>query len=191
MGCVSNRDKIPKMTPENTLKILCLGVGGCGKTTFIKQMKIIHGIAWDPIELQTFAKVIRGNYINGLQDAMEVAKRLGFNIEDEDTAKQISAYRARTAELSPEVIGLIKKLYDDPAIQDVIQNYSHLLGVTHFSYFWDNFERIAEENYVPSDDDILRARIRTSGSNSTAIYLDKNFFEFFDVGGQKPERAKW
>jgi len=52
-------------------------------------------------------------------------------------------------------------------------------------------DRIKQDNYVPTDDDILRARIRTSGSNSTAIYLDKNYFEFYDVGGQKPERAKW
>jgi len=50
------------MTPENTLKILCLGVGGCGKTTFIKQMKIIHEIPWSPVELQNFAKYSRELY---------------------------------------------------------------------------------------------------------------------------------
>jgi len=173
------------------MKILCLGVGGCGKTTFIKQMKIIHGVPWVPSELQNFTKVIRSNYINGLQDALEIAKKLGLTIEDEETAEQICSYRARTADLSPEVIETLKKLYQEPAIQEVMQNYTHQLPVTHFSYFWDNIDRVVQENYIPTDDDILRARIRTSGSNSSTIYLDKNFFEFIDVGGQKPERAKW
>jgi len=191
MGCVGHKDKLPKMTPENTLKLLSLGVGGCGKTTFIKQMKIIHGIPWSPIELQTFAKVIRGNYISGLQDAFEISRKLGLEIEDTDNAKEISSYRGRTAELTPEVISKLKSFYDEPSIQMVLKDYGYLLPVTHFAYFWENMERIKQDNYVPTDDDILRARIRTSGSNSTAIYLDKNYFEFYDVGGQKPERAKW
>jgi GTPase SAR1 family protein len=191
MGCIGNKDKVPKMTPENTLKILCLGVGGCGKTTFIKQMKIIHEIPWSPVELQNFAKIIRGNYINGLQDALELSKRIGLDIEDVETAKEISAYRGRTSELTPEVISTLKKFYEEPAIQSIVQDYGHLLPVTHFSYFWDSMDRIKQDNYVPTDDDILRARIRTSGSNSTAIYLEKIYFEFYDVGGQKPERAKW
>jgi len=73
----------------------------------------------------------------------------------------------------------------------VIQNYSHLISITHFQYFWDSLERIADANYSPNDEDIVRARMRTSGSNSTAVFMDRNYFEFYDVGGQKPERAKW
>jgi len=37
----------------------------------------------------------------------------------------------------------------------------------------------------------LRCRQRTIGVSSASVYIDKNYFEFYDIGGQKPERAKW
>jgi len=195
MGCSGHKEKkLPAMTPENTLKILCLGVGGCGKTTFVKQMKIIHGVGWDSVELQNFVKVIRGNYINGMQDALEIGKKLGMSLQgphSEEAAKQLSSMRARTVDLGTDQIELLKQLWSDPAIQDVIMNHNEMLTVTHFAYFWQHLDRITQPEYAPTDEDILRARMRTAGANSCAVYIDKNYFEFFDVGGQKPERAKW
>jgi len=170
-----------------------LGVGGCGKTTFVKQMKIIHGVPWDPVELSNFIKVIRGNYINGMQDVLEVAKKINLHLlpENEEKAKQLNAIRARTVDLGSEQIELLKGLWQDPAIKDVVNSHNEKLTITHLSYFWEHLDRITQADYVPTDEDILRARMRTAGANSSAIYIDKNYFEFFDVGGQKPERAKW
>uniref|UniRef100_A0A6B2L992 Uncharacterized protein n=1 Tax=Arcella intermedia TaxID=1963864 RepID=A0A6B2L992_9EUKA len=175
------------------MKILCLGVGGCGKTTFVKQMKIIHGVNWDPIELQNFIKVIRGNYISGLQDVIEIAKKLGKGLkaENEDNIKQLKDYRARNVELGSDQLTVLRALWVDPVVQEIIKEHPEKLTITHLEYFWNNLDRITQDDYSPSDEDILRARMRTAGANSSSICIEKKYFEFFDVGGQKPERAKW
>jgi len=109
----------------------------------------------------------------------------------EEAAKQLSSMRARTVELGNDQLELLKELWSDPTVQNVIQNHNEMLTVTHFAYFWQHLDRIIQADYMPTDEDILRARMRTAGANSCAVYIDKNYFEFFDVGGQKPERAKW
>lgn len=47
------------------------------------------------------------------------------------------------------------------------------------------------EHFVPSDQDILRARVRTTGIIET-IFESANFiYRLYDVGGQRSERKKW
>jgi len=199
MGCTGTSEKppsekkqLPPQTNDNTLKILCLGVGGCGKTTFVKQLKIINRVPWKDAELQAFVKAIKSNFIRGMQDAIEGAKKLGLEltVENEAKAQEINLLRA-TAELTSETIGLLRALWQDPSIKAVLNRHSELLTVTHLGYFWDQLDRVMQPEFVPNEEDILRARVRTAGANSSSIYIDKNFYEFFDVGGQKPERAKW
>jgi hypothetical protein len=47
------------------------------------------------------------------------------------------------------------------------------------------------EDYIPSDEDILRARIRSVGIDSVTVNLDGTCVRIYDVGGQRNERSKW
>jgi len=50
---------------------------------------------------------------------------------------------------------------------------------------------MVKEDYVPSVDDILRVRVRTTGIDE-AQFIFQNFgFTMIDVGGQRSERRKW
>lgn len=44
---------------------------------------------------------------------------------------------------------------------------------------------------MPDDQDILRARLRTTGINETVFELANLTYKMFDVGGQRSERKKW
>jgi len=196
MGKVCSKppgSQYPLQTPQNTYKILCLGVGGCGKTTFVKQMKIIHGIKWSDAELDAYLRIIRGNFVNGMQECLQAASSLGKKVLPGNTEHEahISSLRARTVDLTPELLARLNALWKDPVIQEVMTHHHELLTITHLSYFFDNMDRITQADYKPTDEDILRCRQRTAGASSASIYIDKNYFEFFDIGGQKPERAKW
>jgi GTPase SAR1 family protein len=55
----------------------------------------------------------------------------------------------------------------------------------------NNIERIAALGYVPTVDDLLRCRAKTTGIQELSLVQGKNKFVIIDVGGQRSERKKW
>ncbi|KAF9065081.1 alpha subunit of G-protein [Rhodocollybia butyracea] len=59
-------------------------------------------------------------------------------------------------------------------------------------YFLDALPRILAENYLPSDADITRCYIRTTGIHATSFSMKgSESFTLLDFGGQRSERKKW
>ena len=58
------------------------------------------------------------------------------------------------------------------------------------SYF-DSIDRIAQPNYLPTDQDVLRSRVKTTGITETTFIIGDLTYRMFDVGGQRSERKKW
>lgn len=55
------------LPPEQRVaKILLLGAGECGKSTIVKQMKIIHQQGFDQWEQEWYRRLIMTNVTNGL-----------------------------------------------------------------------------------------------------------------------------
>jgi GTPase SAR1 family protein len=59
-----------------------------------------------------------------------------------------------------------------------------------FSYI-EAVDRLAESGYVPTVDDVLRSRAKTTGIIETEFVVDGVMFKMVDVGGQRSERKKW
>jgi hypothetical protein len=57
--------------------------------------------------------------------------------------------------------------------------------------FFENLDRLFDPSYMPTDQDILRTRLRTTGISETTFDLGTFIFRMFDVGGQRSERKKW
>ena len=57
--------------------------------------------------------------------------------------------------------------------------------------FCDDLDRIWADNYIPTDQDLLRSRLRTTGITETVFDLGQLTYRMFDVGGQRSERKKW
>lgn len=64
------------------------------------------------------------------------------------------------------------------------------LPLNAHSYF-NSLERISATDYVPTEEDILRARAKTTGITETLFSKGKQSFRLIDVGGQRSERRKW
>ena len=58
------------------------------------------------------------------------------------------------------------------------------------SYF-DSIGRIAQPDYLPNDQDVLRSRVKTTGITETTFIISELTYRMFDVGGQRSERKKW
>lgn len=50
---------------------------------------------------------------------------------------------------------------------------------------------MAHPHYLPTDQDILRSRVKTTGITETTFLVGDLTYKIFDVGGQRSERKKW
>ena len=63
---------------RKTVKILLLGSGESGKSTFLKQMRIINGGDFVEEELKQYRLVIYGNIVKGMKVLIDARDKLGI-----------------------------------------------------------------------------------------------------------------
>ena len=59
------------------------------------------------------------------------------------------------------------------------------------AYYLNSLDRIASPHYIPTEQDVLRTRVKTTGIIETQFSFKGLHFKMFDVGGQRSERKKW
>jgi hypothetical protein len=64
-------------------------------------------------------------------------------------------------------------------------------ALTLSSSFLVDLDRLFNKEFVPTDQDVLRARLRTTGITESHFDLGSLQYRMFDVGGQRSERKKW
>ncbi|KAH7698571.1 guanine nucleotide binding proteinq polypeptide, partial [Aphelenchoides avenae] len=57
--------------------------------------------------------------------------------------------------------------------------------------YLDALDRLSASDYVPTEQDILRARVATKSIVEYSFLLKKVTIRMIDVGGQRTERRKW
>lgn len=72
-----------KMHFRRTVKILLLGSGESGKSTFLKQMRIIHGKDFQDDDLREYKPVIYSNMVKGMKVLVDARDKLGIPWGDE------------------------------------------------------------------------------------------------------------
>ncbi|KTG27541.1 hypothetical protein cypCar_00013385, partial [Cyprinus carpio] len=69
------------------VKILLLGAGESGKSTFLKQMRIIHGKEFDQKALLDFRDTIFENVIKGMRVLVDARDKLGIPWQNSENEK--------------------------------------------------------------------------------------------------------
>jgi len=89
-------------------------------------------------------------------------------------------------------------LWRDPDIREILSTQQ--LRLEDLSgFFLDDIDRIADLNYAPSEDDVLRARLKTLGvvektfnGDTSLVGLDRGVsWKLYDVGGARLQRHAW
>ncbi|XP_013800426.2 guanine nucleotide-binding protein subunit alpha-15 [Apteryx mantelli] len=184
-----------KRRDQQELKLLLLGTGESGKSTFIKQMRIIHGAGYSEEDRKHFAKLVFQNIFTSMQAmilAMEMLRIPYANPENVQNASLVLGTDAcRVVTLSKPYANAIESLWSDAGIRTCYERRReyHLLDSAY--YFLSNLERIAEDSYIPTAQDVLRSRMPTTGINEYCFSVQNVTLRIVDVGGQKSERKKW
>jgi len=179
---------------KHTFKVMVVGVAGSGKSTFVKQMKILNG-GFSNDEIDDYKGLMMHNVLGGMQELIKQCARLDVALEEKSLkhARALMAHSGFEDIKDEQFHKHILVLWADSSIQLVFKDRHRyqLSTVAHMDYLVANVERFSKPGFVPTNDDILYARQRTTGSNRTFIKQDKITWEMIDCGGQTGERKKW
>ncbi|XP_078252350.1 guanine nucleotide-binding protein subunit alpha-14 [Rhinoraja longicauda] len=184
-----------KKDARRELKLLLLGTGESGKSTFIKQMRIIHGDGYSDDDRKNFTKLVFQNIFTAIQamiramDSLRVQYKIAKNIENANTIKEVEVDKVST--FKKEYVEAIKKLWNDPGIQECYDRRREYQLSDSAKYYLSDVDRISSPFYIPTQQDILRVRVPTTGIIEYPFDLENIIFRMVDVGGQRSERRKW
>jgi len=178
---------------KHSIQILILGSGECGKTTFWRHLKIIYFGGFSSGERRAFINLLKVTILEDLHTLLSiednVIKRLPRDIQN--YARVINELENSADELTPDIVEAIHHLWNDDEIQRFYDKSMSSGFGEHASFFFDSIRRICEPDYIPTDEDILKARIRTTGRNIVKFrFCDVNTL-LIDVGGQRSARTSW
>jgi len=179
---------------EREIRLLLLGAGDSGKSTIAKQMKIIHLNGFSNEERKTFIPLIHSNVLNSILTLIDATVQYSTPLRPENIAKADQLriqHPLSMQQLQPEEFPLVADLWGYPAVQSVFPKGNLFQLSDSASYFLSDVKRFAQPNYVPTDEDILRVRVKTTGISEIDFTVAGNRFKMIDVGGQRSERRKW
>jgi len=158
-------------------------------------MQILNCNGFDEAENTNYLRIIRSNFYSGIKELIQIAEGLEKELseDNQDNARVFKEMNNLDDPITEEIIEQAKAIWEDDAIKEVWELKDSLPGITiiNFDYFIENIDRLAQDDCVAINDDIVRCRQRTTGLSEIEFPYGKNYFHIFDVGGQKPERRKW
>ncbi|GAM22890.1 hypothetical protein SAMD00019534_060650 [Acytostelium subglobosum LB1] len=177
-------------------RVLLLGAGESGKSTVVKQLKSIYKIQVDDAELQSYAANIHKNTVLCMQVLLEACETLGVELSDQESKKRANNIRSfqfeQEVKQMPVSIGLdIEELWKDQDIQKIWERRSEYWFLDATPYYFDNINRFLDDDFRPTEEDIIMTRVRTTGISVTEFDEGPVHFRVVDVGGQRNERKKW
>lgn len=269
-----------KSNNKNQIKMLLLGTGESGKSTVLKQMRLLHKNGFSMQERNQYKNIIWADCVASMQNMIIQSRNLNIELNCDDPKSDLYDYKQKilmykplndidtnvaggetflkehlgkysersaknrklssnglanagwmderlisggdgsSIENSKESDDLIREYLDD-TISSVnepeVRMYSALEVAEAISKIWTYdsgvkkcfaksnlfqfepsapyfFERAtdyADEDYICTDEDILKGRIKTTGITETNFNINGIKFKIFDAGGQRSERKKW
>ena len=96
------------------------------------------------------------------------------------------------ADVLPRDVGdAVRSLWRDPAVQEAVRRSREFQLNDSAVYYFNAIDRMSLPSYLPTDQDILRSRVKTTGITETTFKVGELTYKLFDVGGQRSERKKW
>ncbi|CAD6499508.1 BgTH12-03620 [Blumeria graminis f. sp. triticale] len=181
---------------RRVVKLLLLGAGESGKSTILKQMRLIYTKeGFSKNEKEEWRIIIFNNIVDGLRLVIDAMEEDSMKFDSPSTMAHVPIIKEEKDLLPYEAIPIgylpaFKALWNDSGLQRALENGKFALH-DNLRYFFTDLDRLFNKEFIPTDQDVLRARLRTTGITETIFDLGSLQYRMFDVGGQRSERKKW
>ncbi|KAJ3432070.1 g protein alpha i subunit [Anaeramoeba flamelloides] len=182
---------------DQTNKILLCGTGDSGKSTMIKQMRVLYCDGFPSEQVQLYKNAIQKSLRINMKMLIQNGKALGIHINDkvnrqlsEEYLENFETYKKSQVYCKKE-IDTLKQLWQDHSIQTVWNNRCEIQVPENLDYYFNKIEKFCNPNFKPTNEDIVLFRIPTTGIVKINFHSQDTKWEIIDVGGQRSERRKW
>jgi GTPase SAR1 family protein len=186
-------------------KILLLGAGESGKSTIVKQIKLLHAKKLTQKEFQIAGNSLHQNVVDCMKALLNARKTFGtYELDEEGKKTEEEIFNwDENKRLNQEMGNRIKALFESEAIRKTYARRNEFWLLDSFPYYIKNLDRFVDPEWAVSEEDAVMARIRTTGIVVTNLEQkletsdqkdgcpDSLTFQVVDVGGQRNERKKW
>uniref|UniRef100_H3D973 Guanine nucleotide binding protein (G protein) alpha v1 n=1 Tax=Tetraodon nigroviridis TaxID=99883 RepID=H3D973_TETNG len=187
----------------NVVKILLLGAAESGKSTLVKQMKIIHSHGFTRQELLTFKPAVLDNLLTSMKFVLHGMGALRINLTN--SRNKVHAHAVLSCGrcfdedqvLLPVLGHAFTCLWSDQGVRSAVaRGYEYQLNDSAL-YFFENMSRISlSETTIPiRNPDVLASAgcdwLGRTGKEEKHFFFLSSFPRMYDVGGQRTERRKW
>ena len=146
-----------------THRLLLLGAGESGKSTLVKQMRILH--VEDPFSPEERAEK-KADIRQNIRDAiLTIAQAMGnidppMTVERPESAPShefiLRECPSTDFDYPPEFWEHAERLWDDPNVKKCYERSNEYQLIDSAKYFLDKVGEVKKEEYNPSEQDILR-----------------------------------
>ena len=215
---IEKQVKKDKAGMKKECKVLMLGASDAGKTTLLKQMKIMYGGGFSTREKEDAREIVLSNLVicvyiilckqcdgqnsEGFNKLHMYTKCLYMNLSSVEK-KEISIFTARFIKPSTVYVGeklsfcpkmrslILTKIWKDETFTSILLSLGQINLPDSALYFLSHFERLLSFDFLPTNEDIVRMRQSTTGVVEITVPYGGMSLRLIDVGGQRTERRKW
>ncbi|RYO80611.1 hypothetical protein DL766_010056 [Monosporascus sp. MC13-8B] len=178
------------------VKLLLLGAGESGKSTVLKQMRLIYAQGFTKSEKLEWKPVVFNNVVQSMRVIFDAMNENNIEFKNKENEKNqalllVDHEISPNDSLPPEYLEPIKSLWADAGVQKATLKGNEYALHDNLAYFCDDLDRLWQKDYIPTDQDLLQSRLKTTGITETVFDLGQLTYRMFDVGGQRSERKKW
>ena len=177
-------------------KLLLLGTDEVGKSTFIKQTRIIYGQGYSDRDRDEFKTLIFRDIVRGILIMIEAMQTLKIPYTNEACMSHIAQLQDMDSEsimdITEQQFEATSILWADEGMKKCFEMRSKFHISDSAKHYFDSLDRIRAEGYIPSMDDVLRMWVPTTGIVEYNFQMrEEVVFRMVDVGRQRSERRKW
>lgn len=191
--------KKDKIAYRATHRLLLLGAGESGKSTIVKQMRILHVDGFNEQEKKEKIEDIKRNIKEGILTITGAMKTIvpPAKLENAEHQWRIDWLHENATQeeefftYPEEFYDHVEILWKDKGVQECFERSNEYQLIDCAQYFLERTAEVRKKYYSPKNQDLLRCRVLTRGIIETRFQVDRVNFHMFDVGGQRDERRKW